>query len=739
MNVKQCVCCWVLLLTLLIPAAPSAAQSPTLPCSQEAGPAGCIDLTLSAATIFGDVYVDGELVAVQVNALRLSVSPGVPHTIEVRNLTDASDGFGDIFVYSEISRANVVVGEGRVIPLALKPQIVYLKGFVRFTCDIKAWALEYEVLCQPAVAETPLPAVAAGATADFALPVGVHTLHVDLIGAHADLWAPPAQDLPVTIAGGRTTPLRATFNRKGKLVLALSVPNVVGDFYVNEQLIAAQVFTATVFVAPGNHKVEVRDVVDPAANGVYRYPNAALTATAVANQSRPATLRLVKEYLLGFGQLTCRINGLEAGHDVRCQAFIDGNDMGLIEAGQMQTYNLPPGPHAVSVGIIGAHADLWAPASQDLNLAITAGRNSPLPVTFNRKGKLALALSVPNVVGDFYVGEQLIAAQVFTTTVFVAPGNHKVEVRNVVDPAANGVYRYPDAVMTAAAVANQSRSATLRLAKEYLLGFGQLTCRINGLEAGHDVRCQVFIDGNDMGLIEAGQMQTYNLPPGTRAVNVGVVGGHADLWAPTVQELAFAITAGRNSLSTATFNRRGILRVALSDPNVVADIFLNGNPVAGQVNTAEIVLDPNVRHTIEARTLRNINAPDAFEYDDLSQVVTLTPNQTRNLTLTVGRPRERCTGSMVLLRVVSWLRSTLTLRFVGPESKTISVSANGETRFCVVPGEYTVTSTAPGYITKVETSTYTSGGCWLWRFWDEGGAPPPDDGCSDNPADYRRP
>jgi len=729
---------WVIILLLVVPTGPARAQTPAPPCSQENGPAGCLDVTLTPATLLGDLYVDGVPVAGQVNTARLAVAPGVPHLIEVKNVTDATAGFGDIFVYGEASKANVMVGEAKVLSLALKPPLTYLKGYARFTCDVKAWTAGQDVTCQPAVEGVALPPVSPGASADFAIATGARTLHVDLLGAQAELWAPAALDLPVTIVGGKTAPVRATFNRKGLLSLAPNVPTVTGDFYVDEQLIAAQVLSATTFVAPGNHKVEIRNVVDPAANGVYRYPDASATAVAVANQSRPVTLRLVKEYLLGFGQLTCKINGLEAGQDVRCNVVIDGNGVGTLEAGQAQTYNLTPGPHTLNVSVVGGNADLWAPAAQDLPLAITAGKTSPLIATFNRKGQLTLNLSVADVVGDFYVDEQPVAAQVPNVAVFVAPGNHKVEARNVVDPAANGVYRYPDTSATAVAVANQSRPVTLRLVKEYLLGFGQLTCKINGVEAGQDVRCNVVIDGNGVGTLEAGQAQTYNLTPGPHTLNVSVVGGNAGLWAPAAQDLPLAITAGKTSPLIATFNRRGLLNLRLSDPNVVADFFLDGNPVAGQVNATQVVVEPNVRHTVEARTLRNVTAPDAFEYDNLSQLVTVAPNQTRDLILSVGRPRERCTGSMALLRVVNWLQSTLFLRLAGPESKTISVPTGGEARVCVLPGTYTITQSAAGYYTEVDTQSL-GGGCILYRFWPSGGAAPPSDGCSDNPGDYRRP
>ncbi len=65
-----------------------------------------------------------------------------------------------------------------------------------------------------------------------------------------------------------------------------------------------------------------------------------------------------------------------------------------------------------------------------------------------------------------------------------------------------------------------------------------MTCKINGFEPGRDVRCNVTVDGQGLGAIEAGQKQTYNLTPGPHTVNVAVVGGQADLWAPTAPGVA---------------------------------------------------------------------------------------------------------------------------------------------------------------------------------------------------------
>ncbi len=180
----------------------------------------------------------------------------------------------------------------------------------------------------------------------------------------------------------------------------------------------------------------------------------------------------------------------------------------------MQSYNLTPGPHTTTVAVIGGNADLWAPLSQDLPLTIVAGRASRLTPTFNRKGQVAMSFNVEGLVGDFYVDEQLVAAQVPAVSLFVAPGNHAVAGRNLVDPAANGVYRYLDVSSPATVAANQTRAVVLRPQKEYLLGFGEVACRINGVEAGHDVRCNVAVDGQPLGTVEVGQTQSYNLAPG---------------------------------------------------------------------------------------------------------------------------------------------------------------------------------------------------------------------------------
>src|SRR5258705_11344120 len=84
----------LLMLPWLLGAAP--ADDPAL-CDPAAV---CIDARLSAASAVGDFYVDGVLIAAGANGASLTTTPDVPHTVEVRNLQDASvPGYGSLFIY----------------------------------------------------------------------------------------------------------------------------------------------------------------------------------------------------------------------------------------------------------------------------------------------------------------------------------------------------------------------------------------------------------------------------------------------------------------------------------------------------------------------------------------------------------------------------------------------------------------------------------------------------------------
>ncbi len=554
-------------LTTVLMLAPLSSQAQTQPCPPEVG---CLDLTLLPNTLVGDVLVDGAPVAGQVNTVRLNVAPNVPHTIDVTNFNDATPGFNDLFNYNPASQKNVLVRAGKVKALTLRPAINYLKGYVKFTCDVRGVEAGQSVACQPNVDGNPLPPVNPRESVQFAIANGDHNFHVDLAGPNADLWAPPNADKPIKITGNRTTPLTMSFNRKGQLVINVGPQGTVADIFVDEQPIVGQAPTGSIFVAPGSHKVEGRSFNDPAANGVYHWLDVKSTGVVGPNQTRTITLNPRKEFLLGFADVTCKINGFEPGRDVRCNVAVDGQGLGVIEAGQKQTYNLTPGPHTLNTAVVGGNADLWAPAAQDLPVTIVAGRSSRL---------------------------------------------------------------------------------------------------------------------------------------------------------------------------TPTFNRKGILNITLSDPKVVADIFVDGAQVATQVNSTQVPVAPNTLHVVEARGLINTTAPDAFEYDPVSSKVTVAANQTKAAPLKLGKPREKCTGGMALVTIASFLRRTLILTFDGPEKKTVTIPAGGTSAVCLLPGQYKITSNGrvvdePG---ENPIKDLQPGGCWVLYYWNKEDAKPTNVSCSFNVGDYHRP
>jgi hypothetical protein len=316
--------------------------------------------------------------------MRLHVEPNTPHLVEVKNVSETAEGFGDLFVYDPAGQPNVAAAAGQIRTITLRPQKRFLKGYLNFTCDIRGRDANQPVQCQPSADGQPLGAVNPGETAQFALFNGQRAVHVSVIGADAALWMPGASDHNVNIIGGRNAYLRATFHRQGRLTVGFNAAGVAGDIYIDGVLVASQAATAVTYVAPGNHTVEGRNPVDPQANGEYRYLDASMQVYTGPNQARAVNLRPRKELLRGFGQITCRIQGLPAGHEARCAVFIDGIAVGTIEPGQSATYNLATGAHTVSVSIAGAQGSTWGLAPAVTTFNIVGGRTARWTATFTR-------------------------------------------------------------------------------------------------------------------------------------------------------------------------------------------------------------------------------------------------------------------------------------------------------------------------------------------------------------------
>jgi|GEM_PF-984942 len=340
----------------------------------------CFDVKLNPATLTGDFYLDGNLVTPGVNSARLIGTPGVAHTVEVRNLQDPSNsGFGNLFIYPDQSRSNQSGSPGQVRFIYFYPTKTYVKGLLDFTCSPRGRRATDNVACRLTLDGVTQLDIGANAKVTYPLPPGVHTLHTELVGDQANNWSPTTRDDTVTISAGRsfaqTARFSATFTLKGLLKIKVQPTGLLADLYVDGALIAAQSASAEVFVAQGKHTVEARAVTDPKANGLYVYSDISQSVSAFPASTRYVYLYPKKNWLFGFLSVNCFLPGKTTSDDVQCLVSSDGAQLGTVAASSRATFNLPNGTHTISVATSGASAGKW-PNPLNTTLTIVGGRTS---------------------------------------------------------------------------------------------------------------------------------------------------------------------------------------------------------------------------------------------------------------------------------------------------------------------------------------------------------------------------
>ncbi len=547
--------------------APSASAQSTAVCDPTTT---CFDVTLPSGLV-GDFYLGDALAAPGVNSARLSGAPATSLVISVRNLQEPGvAGFGDLYVYPDQSQASLQGLAGQIRLIRFTPAKNYVKGILSYICNPRGFKATDSVACRPAIDGTAMADVAAGATATYNLPPGPHTVHTDLVGDSAGNWSTVARDDSVTINAGtalaQTTRLSADFILKSLLQLSLYPANLLADWYVDGAQVATQVNTFSLYVAASvAHGVEAKNVQEPGAAGfgdVYNYADQSQSnVLAGPAQTRGVIFRPLKRYLKGALSYTCDPRGFKATDSVACRPTVDGTVMADVAPGATTTYNLPPGPHTVHTDLTGDSANNWGPILRDDAPVVNAGqsvlRTTVLRATFQLKALLKLSLSPQGLVADFFLNDAQIGAQVPAAELYVPAGTYTVQAKTVTDAAANGVYRFDDASASATVVASQIRPIMLLPKKVFLLGYLNVTCRINSTLPGDDVRCNVSADGQPLGVLEAGQTQKYTLATGTRALNVRLTGRNAALWAPISVDKSVNILGGGVSALFLTFDAKG--------------------------------------------------------------------------------------------------------------------------------------------------------------------------------------
>jgi endonuclease YncB( thermonuclease family) len=351
---------------------------------------GCVEVGLSRETLSGDFYLGETLLAAGQHSALLQIEPRTSQRIDVRNIQDSAEGFGDLFVWEDTS-TTAWVAEGQTRQATVYPRQTYIRGTLNFTCDIRQAADTDDVACMVTIDEAPQPEpVLPDQRAAYVLDPGAHTLTVALTGEQAPLWSPASAEHHATVWTGGTAWVRSVFYKAGYLTITLDQPDVLGDFYLDDELVASQVASYEAWVAPyRTHRIAVRDIVDPAAGEVYRWQDTATSAYLSPGQTRTVTVRPRQEYLRGFLALTCTITNLQPGDSAVCQPSIDGVPVEPIPPGETAEYALEPGRHDLQV-ILGPESDwpaepvtrtayIYAGYTQTASASFTLDRSSPPP------------------------------------------------------------------------------------------------------------------------------------------------------------------------------------------------------------------------------------------------------------------------------------------------------------------------------------------------------------------------
>ncbi len=220
--------------------------------------------------------------------------------------------------------------------------------------------------------------------------------------------------------------------------------NQVADIFIDGTLVAErQNSFNSVLIANVNHDIFIQNIQDLNANGEYELSDISQKISVQPGQIIVYTPQAEKVYVVGYLELTCRINGIQIERDIRCGVQIDDQDFGVIEHNQTRKISLMPGQHKVQLVPSGNNADLWLSAPPRVSY-ISLGKTTNLMSSLEQKGQLSISLFIPNAVADIWIDGTQLGTQLATTTIFLPAGSHTIEAKNIYDPSISGFYGWQD-------------------------------------------------------------------------------------------------------------------------------------------------------------------------------------------------------------------------------------------------------------------------------------------------------
>ncbi len=329
---------------------------------------------------------------------------------------------------------------------------------------------------------------------------------------------------------------------------------LLGDFYLDGELIFAQYPGFFLTTSIGSHQIDVRNIqsTEEGFGELFTYEDTSKTVWISQGRSQEVTLYPKKTFIRGTLELTCDIRDVVEGDSVACQVAIDDIPQeSTVPAGEKANYILDPGEHKVTVTLVGDQANLWAPASDEATANVRAGSTARVSIRFQKRAHLTLTLDQEGVLSDLYVNDELVAAQVATTDLWLEPNkNYTVEARNITDPAAGDLYHWKDTKTFVYLKPAQEKTVEFQLKQEWLKGFYAVTCNITNWE-GQNVTCNPTIDEVPMDPVPPGETVEYPLDPGSHNVIITLEPVAEWLSEPITQTPY--ITAGRTTKYTAIF------------------------------------------------------------------------------------------------------------------------------------------------------------------------------------------
>jgi hypothetical protein len=241
---------------------------------------------------------------------------------------------------------------------------------------------------------------------------------------------------------------------------------------------------------------------------------------------------------------------------------------------------------------------------------------------------------VGTLVGDYYLGETLLATAQNPGKVLLPLGSQQVKVKNIVstEPGFGTLFIYNEATAFTFIQEGKITNATVYPTKKYIRGTLRLTCDIrntNPADPAEQLGCQVMIDTVPQpDILPPGGVKDYILDPGPHTVVTTIVGTPANLWSPaTVTQNVNIVASATPAQAKPLFQKSAHLVITLSQPGVVGDIYVDGVQVATQVAAFDLWVAPNKTHKVDVKAVTDPLQADLYHWKDGTASAYVTPGQ----------------------------------------------------------------------------------------------------------------